>query len=455
MSVHNISGSVAARVAVVGGGVSGLGAAHALQQRGFAVTLFEREPRLGGHAHTVPVTLPDAQGRPVTHGVDTGFLVYNERTYPRLIALLAELGVASAPSDMSFSVQAPQGLDGRSGRLEWNGATLSSVFAQRRNLLSPRFLWMLREILRFNRLATELAARGDEAALQEPLAEWLQRERFGTAFREGYLLPMIACIWSCPLEQMLQFPVATLIRFCHNHGLLQVEGRPRWHTVQGGSVHYVQAIARGLHDVRLATPVLGVLRDAAGVEVATAQGRERFDALVLATHAPQALALLGEQAGSGERQLLQALRTQPNEAVLHTDAELMPRERRAWAAWNFERADARAPQASERPVCLHYWINRLQPLPFAQDVFVSLNPLRPPRESQVIARQTWAHPVFDAAAIAAQRRLPMLQGERHTWFCGAWTGYGFHEDGLRAGQDAAARVAERLPARTVAERSAA
>ena len=428
------------RVAVVGSGAAGLAAARSLtQDHGLRVTLFEAEPRFGGHANTVDVTLPDAQGRPVTHGVDTGFLVYNERTYPRLTKLFAALGVVTAPSDMGFSVQSPRGLDGRAAPLEWSGSSLDTVFAQRRNLASPRFWWMLREVLRFNALTTRLAEAGDDAALTEPLGEFLRRHRFGQGFTEGYLLPMIACIWSCPTEQMLRFPVATLIRFCHNHGLLQVENRPPWRTVRGGSRQYVQAMLRDIPDARRSTPVRQVRRDAFGVEVITDGGRERFDALVLACHAPQALALLGADAAPAERALLSRLRTQPNRAVLHTDTRLLPQSRRAWAAWNFERAPGKS--ESTASVCLHYWLDRLQPLPFAQPVLVSLNPVRAPRESSVLAQFDYAHPVFDGEAIAAQRRLPTIQGLRRTWFCGAWTGYGFHEDGLKSGLDAARAVA--------------
>jgi predicted NAD/FAD-binding protein len=442
------------RVAVVGAGISGLGAALRLHHSGLArVSLFEKELSFGGHAHTVDVTLPGADGKPVTHGVDTGFLVYNERTYPRLIRLFEELGTPTAASDMSFSVQAPRGLDGRSGRLEWNGATLNTVFAQRRNLVSPKFWWMLREILRFNRLATRLAEGGDGKALEQPLGEFLAQHRFGVAFQQGYLLPMIGCIWSCPLEQMLQFPLATLVRFCHNHGLLQVEGRPRWFTVRGGSRRYVDAVVRQLPDARAATPVLGIQRHEDHVLIISRDGAERFDAVVMACHAPQALRLLGAGASAAERQWLGPLRTQTNLAVLHTDERLMPQARKAWAAWNFERADPQAPTApsaspSNPPasVCLHYWINQLQPVPFAQPVIVTLNPLREPSPQQTLGRFEWEHPVFDAQAIAAQRHLGELQGAARTWFAGAWCGYGFHEDGLRAGMAAADGLIERLQA---------
>lgn len=428
-----------ARVAVIGAGISGLGAAHALQAQGrFAVSLFEKEATFGGHAHTVDLTLPGADGHPVTHGVDTGFLVYNERTYPRLIKLFDELGVQTSLSDMSFSVQLPGGLDGRSRLLEWNGSTLDTVFAQRRNLLSPRFFLMIKDILRFNRLATALANAGDAESLSEPLGAFLDRHRLGAEFRQGYLLPMIACIWSCPQEQMLDFPVATLIRFCHNHGLLQVENRPAWRTVSGGSRHYVDAIVAQLPDARASTAVLGIQRSASGVRLRTASGTEDFDAVVLACHAPQALRLLGEDASAQEQVCLGALRTQKNLAVLHTDVALMPKAPKAWAAWNFERADPQqAAQADAQQVCLHYWINKLQPVPFAQEVIVSLNPLREPDPKLVAARFEWEHPVFDARAIRAQAELSQLQGQQRTWFCGAWCGYGFHEDGLRSGLQAA------------------
>lgn len=446
-----VASASARRVAVVGAGVAGLAAAWSLSRTpGLSVTLLERESRFGGHAHTVDVTLPGAHGQPVTHGVDTGFLVYNERTYPRLIELFETLAVATAPSDMSFSVQAPDGLDGRSRRLEWNGSSLNTVFAQRRNLLSPRFHGMLLEILRFNRLATSLAEGGEPDRMQEALADFLVRHRFAQSFVHGYLLPMIGCIWSCPTGQMMRFPVGTLIRFCHNHGLLQVEGRPRWRTVRGGSRNYVQAMLREIADARAASPVARLERRQDGVALHTEQGAERFDAVVLACHAPQALDLLGASATAAERSVLEALRTRPNVAVLHRDVSLMPREPRAWAAWNYERASG----LGEDPdaVCLHYWINRLQPLPFAQPVIVSLNPLRPPREELVLGCYEVAHPVFDLAAVTAQVRVPEIQGQDRVWFCGAWCGYGFHEDGLKAGLAAAdgvrnwlAAVARRMP----------
>lgn len=433
----------AARIAIVGSGVSGLVAAHTLKERAH-ITLFEAGSYFGGHTHTVDVTLPDGQNRPVTHGVDTGFLVYNERTYPGLIRLLDALGVKSAKSDMSFSVHAR-----RPGErpLEWSGACLSSVFAQRGNLHSPRFWGMLRDLLRFNALCTRLAREGADAQMTQTLAQFLDEHRFGAAFRDWYLLPMLACIWSCPTGEMLRFPLATMIRFCHNHGLVQIANRPQWYTVDGGARQYVDRILEGLNDKRLNCPVLRIERDAWGVTLITPAGRERFDEVVIATHTDQALAMLAAPSAN-EAAVLGAIRYQPNRAVLHTDTSVMPSRKSAWAAWNYESA---GPQAANGPakgpasthVCLHYWINRLQPLPFDRPVIVSLNPVRPIDARQVLGEYAYDHPVFDLAAMQAQRRLPSLQGQQRTWFCGAWAGYGFHEDGLQSGLAVAALLAER------------
>lgn len=432
------------KVAIVGSGISGLAVAHRLHGQAH-VTLFEANDYFGGHTHTVDVTLPNVHGRPVTHGVDTGFLVFNERTYPNLIALLAALGVPTAPSDMSFSVQVPAGVHGPA--LEWGGASLVSVFAQRRNLARPRFWGMLADLLRFNRLCTRLAVEGREVELQQPLGDFLRAHGFGEAFRDWYFLPMIGCIWSCPTDQMLQFPVATMVRFCHNHGLLQVNDRPQWHTVAGGARQYVERIVARVPDARLATPVRRIERDVAGATVFTDAGAERFDEVVIAAHSDQALALLAHPSAR-ERAVLGAIRYQPNRAVLHTDTGVLPRRRAAWSAWNYERAgDDRRESAR---VCLHYWLNVLQPLPFAQPVIESLNPVRPIAAERILAEFEYHHPVFDGAAIAAQREVPRLQGDLHTWYCGAWTGYGFHEDGLKAGLAVADALETRLGERRAA-----
>jgi len=417
------------RVAVIGSGIAGLSAAHHLNNH-VDLSLFEAGSYFGGHTHTVDVTLPSAQGT-LTHGVDTGFLVYNQRTYPGLIGLFESLNIRTAPSDMSFSVQAHWDDTGKV--LEWNGANLNSVFAQRSNLLRPRFWGLLRDIMRFNKLATDLAQSGQADALTQPLQQFLDEHRFGSAFRQGYLLPMLGCIWSCPTTQMLQFPVATMVRFCDNHGLLQVNNRPPWFTVAGGAKHYVQAITDRISDKRLNTPVLGIARDEQGVQIRTAQGIERFDQVVLATHADQSLALL-ERPSSDEQALLGAIRFQANRAVLHTDTSVMPQRRLAWAAWNYQRTQDDSESAR---VCLHYWLNRLQPLPFKQDVIVSLNPASPIDPATILGSYDYDHPVFDLPAIAAQNQLPRLQGQHRTWYAGAWMRFGFHEDGYQAGLAAA------------------
>ena len=420
------------RVAIVGSGISGLSAAHHLH--GHAdLTLFEAGDYFGGHTHTVDVTLPTPTGLQ-THGVDTGFLVYNERTYPGLIGLFDVLQVATAKSDMSFSVQVP-GAPGQRA-LEWNGANLNTVFAQRSNLFKPSFLKMLRDVVRFNALATALAERNQDHELAQPLQDFLRTHAFGDTFRDWYLLPMLGCIWSCPTDQMLQFPVATMVRFCHNHGLIQVNNRPQWHTVAGGAKHYVDKIVARIADKRLSTPVLRIARDDQGATVHTHTGSERFDAVILATHANQSLRMLAAPT-SQEQATLGAIRTHPNRAVLHTDTSVMPQKKLAWAAWNYERAAQHNTESAR--VCLHYWLNLLQPLPFTQDVFVSLNPVHEIDPAHVLGTYDYAHPVFDLAAIQAQADMPALQGQQRTWFAGAWMGYGFHEDGFKAGRAAAQR----------------
>jgi uncharacterized protein len=418
------------RVAVIGSGISGLAAAYALREHA-AVTLFEADAWFGGHAHTVDVRLGG-----VKHGVDTGFLVFNERTYPGLIRLFGELDVECAHSEMSFSVQVPgQGF-------EWCGNDLNGVFAQRRNLVSPRFWRMLADLLRFNKLTTALATQGEDAALAEPIGAFMQRHRFSDAFLQGYFLPMVACIWSCPMDQMMRFPMGTMIRFCHNHGLLQIANRPKWFTVKGGSRQYVNKIITGIADKRLNSAVRAVRRlpphsGEAGVMVDTDQSSERFDDVVLACHTDQSLALLPD-ASADERAVLGAIRYQANRVVLHTDAAALPQRRRAWAAWNYERATD--PRTEAGSVCLHYLINRLQPLPWQTPVIVSMNPLRPLAKGAVLGEWTYQHPVFDEGAVAAQRRLPTIQGTSRLWFCGAWARYGFHEDGLMAGQSVASAM---------------
>ncbi len=433
------------RIAVIGSGISGLAVAWQLSRLPEAcrVSLFESADYFGGHTHTVDVEVT-AGGQRIRHGVDTGFLVYNERTYPRLIELFELLKVETAASDMSFSVKLPD-ID-----LEWSGSDLNSVFAQRRNLVRPAFLRMLADIARFNRLCTALAIAGEESALQQPIGDFLDDHGFTKPFRDWYFLPMIGCIWSCPTDQMLRFPIATMIRFCHNHGLLQITDRPRWFTVVGGARRYVDKMLSCIDDARLNSPVRQIRRlppapsagaGSGGVVVSTDSGSEHFDEVVLACHSDQALAMIADPTDA-ERDVLGAIRYQPNRAVLHTDTSVLPRRQRAWAAWNYERSGRAS--TDQNSVCLHYLINRLQPLPFAQPVMVSLNPLREPRAELIQGEFDYAHPVFDQAAIDAQRRLPALQGAASTWYCGAWTRYGFHEDGLMSGLAVVEGLRERL-----------
>ena len=420
-------------MAIVGSGIAGLAAAH--QLRGKAeITLFESDAYFGGHTHTVDITLPTVQGS-TTYGVDTGFLVFNEHTYPELIRLFAELDVKTVKSDMSFSVKAPGLANGQT--LEWSGSSLNTVFAQRRNMISWKFLRMLRDIVHFNRITTSLATSGASATMMQPLGQFLEEADFSAEFRDWYFLPMMGSIWSCPTTQMLQFPVATMVRFCHNHGLLQIANRPQWWTVAGGARHYVEKIIAHIPDKRLNTAVRRIERDSEGVVVVSDSRSERFDKVVLAAHSDQSLALLAHPSVA-EQQVLGAIRYQSNRAVLHTDASVLPKEKLAWAAWNYERAQQGHGESAS--VCLHYLLNLLQPLPFSQPVLVSLNPLREIARNHIMGEFDYEHPVFDPAAIRAQGEVPALQGQHHSYFCGAWTGYGFHEDGLKSGLQAAEQL---------------
>ena len=421
------------KIAVIGSGISGLSAAWQLSRDGHDVSLYEAGHYFGGHTNTVDVDIDGQQ-----FGVDTGFLVFNHRTYPNLVRLFEQLNVHTSASDMSFAVKMPMSSSPGARSLEWAGSNLDTVFAQRRNLLSPRFWRMLRDIMRFNRQTTEMALTA--GAMDEiPLGEFLDANYYSAEFRDWYLLPMAGCIWSCPTEQMLAFPLATFVRFCHNHGLIQVSNRPQWHTVTGGARHYVQKMLEAISQSYLNTAVTSVRRVPVGASfqarVESVRGVQLYDHVVLATHSDQALRLL-QDASDTERAMLAAVGYQPNQAILHTDASCLPERRKAWSAWNYESTGT-----DESRVCVHYLLNKLQPLPVKTPIIVSLNPIHPPDPAKVLARFDYAHPVFDGPAINAQRQLLSMQGDRNTWFAGAWTGYGFHEDGLKSGLSVAAAIA--------------
>jgi len=403
-------------VAVIGSGIAGLAAAWLLQRR-HAVTLYEKDARLGGHCNTVDV-LDDAGNR---LAVDTGFIVYNEINYPNLVGLFQHLGVPTQPSDMSFAVSLG------AGRLEYAGTDLSGLFAQPSNLLRPRFWAMLRDIVRFYRAAPALLAAPAAAGLS--LGRYLAIGGYSRAFTEDHLLPMGAAIWSSTMADMLAYPAHSFVRFFASHGLLRLAGRPPWRTIAGGSRTYVACLAAALGDgVRPACPVRAIRRLKDAVLVEEAGGRiARFDQVVIAAHADQALGLLADPSAE-ERELLGRFRYAQNEAVLHTDAALMPRRRHAWASWNYL-GDAGRRDA----LCVTYWMNRLQGLATRTNIFVTLNPVRTPRAESVRATFRYEHPGYDAAAMAAQAKLWSLQGTQRTWYCGAYFGAGFHEDALQSG----------------------
>ena len=413
------------RIAVVGSGIAGLGAAWLLRRQ-YAVTLYERNGYVGGHTHTLEV--PTAAG---ATPVDTGFMVFNHRNYPLLTGLFRHLNIATQKTDMSFGVSIGE------GRVEYAGSNLATLMAQPRNWISATHYRMLADILRFNRETTAALAAG--TLPDTTLGAFLDARRYRRPFRDSYLVPMAAAIWSSPAREILDFPLPTFVRFCHNHGLLAIDDRPQWRTVQGGGRVYVQRIVEQLADVRLGCPVQQVRRRGGGVEI-DSPGRpgERFDGVVLACHSDQALALLADPSAD-ERRLLGEVRYQPNRVVLHTDAALLPRRQRAWAAWNYLAADD--PEGC-RPVSVSYLINRLQPLPFRKPVIVTLNPAIEPDPRAVIDEFEYSHPLLDARAVGAQDAIARRQGRHATWYAGAWLGYGFHEDGLRSAHAAAASIAE-------------
>ena len=406
------------RVAVVGSGIAGLSSAWLLS-REHEVVLFEAEARLGGHTHTHDVEQAGKHYR-----VDTGFIIHNTHNYPLLTRMFDELGVASQDTTMSFGAQV------EATGLEYNATNLDALFCQRRNLLSPSFIRMVREILRFYREAGAL--------LRDPgpgpsLGDYLEQNRYSALFRDAHLIPMASALWSSPSATILDFPAKYLVRFMDHHRMLQVEGRPQWRVVKGGSSSYVEALkARWTVDVRLACPVQRITRDDTGVTVKHVGGEDRFDAIVVATHSDQALALLGD-ADALEREVLGAMPYQRNEVVLHTDRRILPTRRKAWAAWN-----AFVPADPGAECSVSYCMNLLQGLESPEPFVVTLNSTAAIDPAKVIARMTYHHPIYTHASVAAQERRAELNGRRRTWFAGAYWGFGFHEDGMRAGVEAAA-----------------
>jgi predicted NAD/FAD-binding protein len=427
-TIHRTPAGGRRKIAVVGTGVSGASAAWALRDVA-EVTLFEADARPGGHTATVDI---DYDGTPVS--VDTGFIVYNELNYPDLTALFAHLGVATHESSMGFALS----LDG--GRLEWSGSTYRSIFAQKRNFFSPSFLWMLREILRFNRQCVD--DRDNGRLGHATIGEYLDRRGFSAPFRDNYLIPMAAAIWSTPRTKMLDYPAATFITFFENHRLIHNE-RPMWRTVTGGARSYLNRLLAPLgHRVHVSSPVETIVRDPFGVTVWVKDREpERFDQIILACHSDQALGLLAD-ASPVEAKILGVIAYRANRVVLHRDPRLMPRRRAAWSAWNYMRSSR---DGGEADICVTYWMNRLQGIDERLPLFVSLNPIVEPRPELTFGEWSFAHPQFDSAALSAQSRLDDIQGVRRTWFAGAWTGRGFHEDGLRSGLDAAIALGAVVP----------
>jgi predicted NAD/FAD-binding protein len=425
-------GQAPRRIAVIGGGISGMAAAHFLADR-HSVVLIEAEPRLGGHARTV------IAGKRKDQPVDTGFIVFNRVNYPHLVRLFEKLGVPTAESTMSF------GASIRGGALEYGLASMDTIFAQRKNAFSPRFLQMLSDILHFNRNA--------EAVANDPsmtIRELLGRLGTGSWFRDHYITPFSGAIWSTPTSGILDFPAEPLVRFFRNHALLDVNGQHQWYTVKGGSVEYVRRLQSALTaqgvDIRTGTPVAGVRREVGSVLVRVTGGEwELFDDVVFATHSDITLKLLSDAAPS-EATALSAIRFQPNEAVLHSDPTLMPKSRKVWSSWSYVEPKT---GPGER-IDLTYWMNTLQPIPQDDPLFVTLNTSRPIRDELIHDVNTFHHPVFDVAAFAAQDRLRAMNGSRNTWFCGAWMRNGFHEDGFASAVDVVQAMAERHALRLAA-----
>lgn len=412
----------ARKIAVIGGGISGMGAAYALS-RNHHVTLIEAGHRLGGHARTV------LAGKSGKQPVDMGFIVFNYPNYPLMTALFEDLGVPVVKSNMSF------GASVRDGKLEYGLASLGAVFAQKSNALRPKYLKMLRDIFKFNAKGMEIA-RGRSLTI----GQFLEELGTGEWFRDYYLLPLSGAIWSTPTQHILDFPAAAMMQFFENHALLNYTGQHQWYTVDGGSIQYVQRLEERIKrdgvEVWLKTPVTSVQRNAGSV-VITCQGGvvETYDEVIFATHSDDTLALLSD-ASEEESRLLGAIRYQPNEIVLHSDTSMMPKLKQCWSSWVYTEDEHKTSKKIE----LTYWMNSLQPIPEDDPLFVTLNSTRTIREDLIFEQTTMRHPVYDLAAWAAQKKLALQNGERRTWFCGSWMKHGFHEDGLSSALDVVQKI---------------
>jgi predicted NAD/FAD-binding protein len=416
------------RIAVIGAGIAGNSAAWALCDT-HEVVLYEKRLRAGGHSATVDI---DYDGTPMS--VDTGFIVYNDLNYPNFTALLDHLGVQTEESDMSFALSADN------GRKEWAGSSLDTVFAQRKHVLSPSFLWMLREIFRFNRQSVADLSAGRLTGLS--LGAYLDSNRYSREFVEDYLLAMGAAIWSTPLSEMRDYPAENFVSFFDNHRLVH-SNRPMWRTISGGSRNYVNRLLSPLAgQMRLGTQVTEITRQNNKVHITDTSGSEDiFDHVILASHTDQTLSMLSD-ATQDEQSLLGAIRYRPNDVYLHRDERLMPKRKKVWSSWNYM---AHSDPARERNVTVSYWMNRLQNIDRSKPVFVTLNPVEPPSDDLTFAKFVYDHPQFDADAVLAKTRLESIQGHRNTWYCGAWTGNGFHEDGIASGLNVARALGARLP----------
>lgn len=417
------------RIAVIGGGISGNLAAR-LRHADNDVTLFEAADYPGGHSNTVACEM---EGK--TYHVDTGFMVFNERTYPNFCQLIESLGIESRDSDMSFSVRC------EATGLEYQGSSLRGLFPSWKNVASPWYWGMLSDILRFNKAGTE-AVTHDRIDDTETMGQFLDRCRVGKMFREKYLLPMAAAIWSASPKQILDFPARFFLGFCHNHGLMAIRNRPQWKTIVGGSKMYVEKLLQPLRDrVRLNCPIAKVIRHQDHVEVTTAAGEvERFDQVIFATHADQTLKILGD-ATPEEQELLGHFPYQTNDAVLHTDTSLLPTHRHAWASWNYF-----IPTADQQTASVTYDLSRLQGVDSPRPILLSLNATDRIDPRTILQQINYAHPAYNRHSFAAQKRLPEIQGARRTYFCGAWCGYGFHEDGVNSALAVAAYFGKNLDA---------